>query len=275
MIELILIILGLVFGSFINALVWRIYKQETSKTKKTKSKYSISHGRSMCVHCGHELGARDLVPVLSWLSLRGKCRYCNKPISWQYPLVELATAGLFVSSYIFWPVEITANLETLVAFIVWLILLVGLVALAVYDMKHFILPNKIVFTLMWLMAGFIAFQVIYQLSLSPAIDAMLAAIVGGGFFYVLFQVSSGKWIGGGDVKLGFLLGLILADWKLALLTLFLASLIGTIYSLPLVASKKLGMKGQIPFARFLILAAIIAKIWGLKIIEAYTNLLIY
>ena len=93
--------LGLCAGSFVNALVWRLHEQKRSK--KADKKLSILNGRSMCVHCRHELTWYDLIPLFSWLLLRGKCRYCKKPISWQYPIVELATAAVFVLSYIFWP----------------------------------------------------------------------------------------------------------------------------------------------------------------------------
>src|SRR4051812_13278636 len=100
MIIAVLIVFGLCLGSFVNALVWRVHEQEAAK--KPNKKLSVLNGRSMCPHCEHELAAKDLIPVLSWLSLGGKCRYCHKPISKQYPLVELLTALLVVGSYIWW-----------------------------------------------------------------------------------------------------------------------------------------------------------------------------
>jgi prepilin signal peptidase PulO-like enzyme (type II secretory pathway) len=115
--------LGLIFGSFVNALVWRLAKQEgldagepTPKKPKAKTSakksvattdYSITTGRSMCPQCHHTLAAKDLVPVLSWLSLRGKCRYCGQPISRQYPLVELLTGLLFMVFYLGWPFSLS------------------------------------------------------------------------------------------------------------------------------------------------------------------------
>ena len=134
MIIAILAVVGLILGSFVNALVWRMHEG-----------LSVAHGRSMCPHCKHTLAARDLVPVFSWLMLRGKCRYCKKPISPQYPLVELATSGLFVASYIWWPSVFTGSQEAI--FVLWLAILVGLVALAVYDIKWFLLPNKLIYPL--------------------------------------------------------------------------------------------------------------------------------
>jgi leader peptidase (prepilin peptidase) / N-methyltransferase len=110
-------ILGLCLGSFVNALVWRIYQQEQAghrekvrgRSKKNNKlsahssdlsrSLSILQGRSMCPSCKHELAAKDLVPILSWLQLKGRCRYCQKPISVQYPLVEVATAVMYGSLY--------------------------------------------------------------------------------------------------------------------------------------------------------------------------------
>src|SRR5476651_645529 len=136
MIIVVLVVFGLCLGSFVNALVWRLHEQD----KKQAKNLSILNGRSMCPNCKHELAAKDLVPVLSWLSLRGKCRYCGKPISVQYPLVEMVTSGLFVASYLWWP-EVLHGAQV-AAFGLWLALLVGLMALLVYDLRWFLLPNR-------------------------------------------------------------------------------------------------------------------------------------
>ncbi|MEK9196125.1 MAG: prepilin peptidase, partial [Patescibacteria group bacterium] len=139
----ILIVLGLCFGSFVNALVWRVYQQSLPKAKRPKKvDLSIQKGRSVCPNCHHVLGWQDLLPVISWLGLRGKCRYCSKPILWQYPLVEILTAVIFVISYLFWPFEFTGT--EVVIFGLWLAVVVNLVALAVYDVKWMLLPNRLV-----------------------------------------------------------------------------------------------------------------------------------
>src|ERR1700712_4728549 len=102
-----LVVLGLIFGSFVNAFVWRLHERESllqkkrKPTKKQLSELSILHGRSMCVHCHHELAAKDLVPLFSWLWLRGKCRYCHKPIQ-DSPLIEAVLPVLFIVSYLAW-----------------------------------------------------------------------------------------------------------------------------------------------------------------------------
>ena len=117
-------------------------------TKQQLAKLSILKGRSMCPHCKHELAAKDLVPVLSWLYLRGKCRYCGKPID-DTPLVEAATAALFAISYLGWPGPLDTGLQWLI-FAVWLIFVVMFVALAVYDLRWLLLPNRVVYPLILL-----------------------------------------------------------------------------------------------------------------------------
>src|SRR5436190_6666628 len=98
MIFAVLAVLGLILGSFVNALVWRIHQQELGKKN-----LPIVNGRSQCPHCHHVLAAKDLVPLFSWLYLRGKCRYCHQPISPMYPITELAMAAIFIILYAYWP----------------------------------------------------------------------------------------------------------------------------------------------------------------------------
>ncbi len=254
--------LGLIFGSFVNALIWRIYENTKSKSHK----YSMLSGRSVCVHCRHQLAVKDLVPLFSWLWLRGKCRYCAKPID-DNPLVELAVPVLFVVSYKFWPYEFAGI--GLVLFIFWLAFLVGLVALAVYDLKWFILPDKITKILGGLASLQAVILFVHAPRFSTAASIVTSALVGGGIFYVLFQISNGRWMGGGDVKLGALVGLILFDGWLVALTIFTASLIGTSYALPLMAKGKLKRTSKIPFGPLLIIGTIIARLFGLSIIHWY------
>ena len=267
-----LIITGLCLGSFVNALVWRLRQKELVSEgkgdKKLVKQLSKPNSRSMCPNCHHTLGATDLIPVISWLALGGKCRYCKKPISWQYPLVELATAGLFVFSYIYWPILITGT--GVVVFGLWLIVLTGLVALSVYDIKYMILPNSIIaFTLV--VAVFM--QVFWQASsvnvAHQALMIVIAALLGSGLFYAIFQLSGGNWIGGGDVKLAVLLGVLVADPAKMLLVIFLASLGGTLFALPMLLAGKSRKKLLIPFGPFLIFATYIAVLFGAEIISWY------
>jgi leader peptidase (prepilin peptidase) / N-methyltransferase len=259
---IIIIVIGLALGSFINAYVWRIRKQEKSKSKK----YSILTGRSMCTDCGHKLATKDLVPIFSWLSLKGKCRYCQKPISSQYPIVEALTAILFLLSYIYWPYAFHG--QGITYLVIWLILLVNLIALAVYDIKWMLLPNKIVYPLYFLVIiQLLATLMFFSGGLHYILNSLLGMLIGGGIFYVLFMVSDGKWIGGGDVKLGALLGLYLGSGINAILLIFFASVIGSVYSLTLMVLGKLDRKAVVPFGPFLILAAFILVLWSSSIVS--------
>lgn len=272
----VLVVLGLCLGSFVNALVFRLHTQSKGSTKdkvrgakKQQAELSIVNGRSICVHCGHELAWQDLVPVFSWLLLRGKCRYCKKPISAQYPAVELTTAALFVLSYILWP-----GGEYSVNFIIWLIMLTGFMALFVYDMRWMLLPNRIVYPLMALAAALALFNALTADNTSQALyNTLMSATIGGGLFYLLFQFSKGRWIGGGDVKLGFLLGLVLADPYKAFLALMAASTLGTLVVLPALLSKRLKSNSRIPFGPFLLVATVLAMLFGQGLIDWYKGLI--
>lgn len=264
-------LLGLAWGSFVNALVWRLHELETKKlTKKQKKDLSFVDGRSMCTHCHHELAWYDLLPVLSWVLLKGKCRYCKEPIGWQYPAVELLTALLFALSYIAWPYGFSAAGWSL--FVVWLVLVVLFVALSVYDLKWMELPNKVVYPLIALAVV----QVLLKgLVIHDVMGAISGALVGflfiGGLFYGLFQISNGKWIGGGDVKLAFMIGPLVGGGLEAVMVIFFASVLGTLVSLPLMAKKSLRISSRIPFGPFLLLATMIVYLYGERIINWYTG----
>lgn len=290
MVILIMVILGLAWGSFVNALTWRLHElaelrlksvkrvkgKQPSKSPKSTSEaqdLSISTGRSMCPDCRHTLAAKDLIPVISWLMLRGKCRYCKKPISWQYPLVEVITALAFVFSYIFWPIAL-AGVTSYIVFVLWLVMLVILMALAVYDLRWRLLPNKLVLPLgLIAIAQAVIVIITADSSLSSFLNYIAGAVIGGGLFYLILVLSKGKWIGGGDVKLGLVLGLIVASPGNAALLLFLASLMGSLVALPLLFTKRLHRRSIIPFGPFLILATLVVVLFSTPIIDWYVGLI--
>ena len=283
--------LGIIFGSFVNALVWRLHEQAGFGGQRAKGKgqrkhskqalsstlgpqdLSITRGRSMCPDCHHTLAAKDLIPVLSWFWLRGKCRYCHKPISWQYPAVELLTGLLFAGSYAAWPYSF--HEAWLFTFIVWLACLVFFVALAVYDLRWFLLPDRLVRPLNVLVAVQTVVVALWLHSVTALWQPVLAAAIIFGLFWVLYQASKGAWIGGGDVKLAPALGLLAATPFKTLLTIFFASLLGTLVSIPLLAQGKKGLKLHIPFGPYLLLATAIAVLYGDRIIQWYQNLLLF
>jgi prepilin signal peptidase PulO-like enzyme (type II secretory pathway) len=274
-----LILLGLCFGSFVNALVWRLHQQELAN-KKTKSSilhspFSILSGRSMCPNCSHQLATKDLVPVLSWILLQRKCRYCKKPISWQYPSVELAALIVFVVSYLFWPGGLHTH-GSLILFVTWLATSVGLLALLVYDFKWMLLPSKIIYpTLAVATAG----RLVYLLSYEPnhwhgLFMWVLSVVVASGLFWLIFISSKGAWIGYGDVRLGLITGTVLADPLKSFLMIFVASLLGLVFMLPALASRKKRLASRLPFGPFLIIATMIVLLFGQSVIDWYRRLFI-
>ena len=256
-----MILLGLCFGSFVNAAVWRI-----------KHKKDLVRARSQCTHCRHTLAWYDLIPVVSWIILRGKCRNCKKPISVQYPLVEIAVALLFVASYLFWPFALIGLTEWVI-FGLWLVSCVILAILFIYDFKWLILPNSLTYPL--IVVGIISavLRLITAQDFSTvAFNVGFSVLALAGTYLLIFIWSRGKWIGFGDVKLCLALGLLLANWQLALMCLFLANLLGCVMVVPGMATHKLKRTSHIPFGPFLILGFIIAGLWGQQLIDWYLSI---
>ena len=282
---------GLLWGSFVNALVWRLHKQEelaeTAETKPGKSSkklqttnyklqteaYSILRGRSMCPHCKHTLAAKDLVPVLSWLQLHGRCRYCHEPISVQYPLVEVLTGLLFALFYLGWPFSLSGL--HLIWFLYGLVYIVFFVALAVYDAKWFLLPDRVVFPLTALAASQVVVTSVWLHSWAAMWQPLAGAAIISGLFWAIFQVSRGEWIGGGDVKLAVALGLIAGTPLRALLVIFVASLLGTLISLPgLFKGAKDGWTRHVPFGPYLLAGCFLVILYADRLIDWYERTLL-
>jgi prepilin signal peptidase PulO-like enzyme (type II secretory pathway) len=261
MILLVLVFFGLCFGSFVNAFVWRLHEKRNWVSE-----------RSECPSCHHMLAPQDLVPVFSWLFLRGKCRYCKKPIP-DTPLTELVTPALFVLSYAYWPLPLHG--VGLFQFVLWLAFLVGFVILAAYDIRWYILPDKVVFPLMGLAAVWVlgSWAITGLRGWREVVGSVVAAIIISGMFFVLHQASKGKWIGFGDVKLGIVLGLVAGGAVQACLVLFFASFIGMLISLPLVLAGRATRKTQLPFGPLLLAGTIISVLFGQGIINWYSGLL--
>lgn len=257
-----LFVLGLCLGSFVNALTWRLY---TGK--------DWVRARSQCPDCSHRLSATDLVPVFGWLLLRGRCRYCKKPISKQYPLMELLGGGWFASSYYFWP----ANLDSVgndALFVGWLLASVGLLALLVYDHKWMILPSKIIYSSLLLAVIARIIYLFYSSNLEHDLLAwLLSLLVASGIFYLLHEISKGQWIGFGDVRLGLLTGTLLATPEKSLLMIFIASILGSIFAIPVVLAKKKVLSVRFAYGPFLIVATWFVMLFGQQVIDWYLNTL--
>lgn len=249
---------GLAIGSFLNCAIWRL-----------KAKEGI-WGRSHCPLCGGLIGWRDNVPVFSFFWLRRKCRHCSGRIAWQYPAVEIVTGLLFVWAAYFHIKDI-GFLETdlflplTYLFRDWTFIAV-MVFLFVYDLRWYLIPDIISLPA-------IVFFFSFNIFLSHDwLNWLISGIIGGGFFLVQFLISKGKWIGGGDIRLGVLLGVFLG-WPNIVLALLLAYFSGTLVLTPFVLAKKKEWDSQIPFGVFLSTGAIICLFFGNNIINWYLNLL--
>lgn len=249
MISLIVFVFGLMAGSFLNAVIHRLHSGQP-----------IVSDRSRCVYCGHQLNALDLVPLLSFIVLGGKCRYCRKKISWQYPVVELATASAFVLAAINYGLQITDH-----RFWIDLIFICTFIVIAVYDFKHYLILDKVVFPMLVLSLA----VNIYSGSLMTGI---LGAISLSGFFLLQYGISKGRWIGLGDVKLGLLLGSVLG-FNLGILNLVLSYFSGAIVGTILIIFGKKRLKSHMPFGTFLAFSAIITMLYGRIILDWYLKLI--
>ncbi|MBU3942406.1 prepilin peptidase [Patescibacteria group bacterium] len=239
-------ILGLFIGSFLNCFVYRLHEKEPFVT-----------GRSFCPKCRHNLSWLDLVPVFSFLFLKGKCRYCQKKISIQYPLAELLTALIFFLVFTYYSINLF-----------WLVITSFLIIIFIYDLKYFLIPDSVLFIAIFL--------TLFYLIISPVLIAgyLWAALGASGFFLAIYLISRGKWIGFGDVKLAILMGL-LVGFPNILIALFSAFLLGAIVGLGLISLKKKTLKSEVPFGPFLIIGIYIALFFGDKIINWYMNMLTF
>jgi len=229
----------------------------------------------MCPSCRHSLAWYDLVPVASWLWLRGKCRYCHKPISLQYPLVELISALIFIGSYIYWPETIHLGGQWLLL-ATWLVCSVGLLALAIYDLRWMLLPSRVIYpTLAAAAAGRLAYTVFFDgRPWHSLLLWALSVLVASGIFFALFTISNGKWIGYGDVRLGLVTGTLLADPTKSLAMIFFASVLGTAVIFPALLSGQKKLASKLPYGPFLIAAAAFVLLFGQPIIDWYKNLIV-
>lgn len=231
-----LILFGLILGSFFNAWALRTVKNE-----------SIIKGRSKCSACNHQLSWCDLVPVISFVFLKGRCQYCHQSISWQYPAVELVTAILFLGLYVKFGLSFNFFFTALTTSFLLLIFLT--------DARAYVIPDKF----SW--SGIIIILMMQIWRHADLGNLSLAALIGGGFFLLQYVISRGRWIGAGDIGLGVLMGIILG-FPLILIALALAYIGGTILVLLLIVLGKKPVNSQIPFGAYLAVATFITLIWG-------------
>lgn len=280
-------LLGMVVGSFAGATVWRLRAKQLvadklegevvdgAELRRLKPLAEAPFGRndrSRCLHCGHELSWRDLVPLVSWLSAKGRCRYCKTSIGRFEPTIELGSALLFIVFALHWT-QIYTPPEAWMVLIGWIVALTCLVVLFAYDQKWFLLPDAV----MWPFIGISGVIALFNITtstrpLEASVATLGAVIILAGLYFALWFVSKGQWVGFGDVKLGLGLALLLGSWQLALIALFMANLIGTLLVLPGLVTGKLDRKTHIPFGPLLILGFFVALFFGLELMNAFYGL---
>lgn len=279
---------GLFIGSFLNLVTDRLINGGP-----------IFIGRSKCDFCGKWLGAKGLVPLLSFIFQKGKSFCCKKRLSFYYPVSEILTGLVLVASAYFTKVFTSQSTNTLVGFIYVSFVLCLFIIMFLSDSKYYLIPDKIVyigifvcffFTLgvfiidtvsiyralkadplgeYLIKAGFFSHQFMYMLK--PFVAGILSSIGISLFFLILIAITKGKGMGVGDVKLGFLIGLF-NGFPQNILAIFLGFLIGSIFSVVLIILKKKTLKDIIPFGPFLIMGSFISFAWGNIILNWYLNL---
>jgi len=294
-----LFIFGSFVGSFLNVVADRTSKQVTAK-KKDKKEFNPFKGRSKCDNCGEKLKVKDLVPVFSFISIKGKCRYCQAKLSLLYPISEILTGLTFLGLAFYLNLF---EVGTLIAWLSYLYLVITISFMLIIffaDIKYQIIPNKVVFPaiafvliVMTLSMGALALSSYKQLAADPfgryllqvgywesQMLAMLknfgftlgSALLLGGFFWLLIIITRGKGMGGGDVKLAFLIGIV-NGFPMNIVAIILGFVIGAVYSSILMILGRKSMKDVIPFGPFLIIGSMIAFAFGQQIFNWYVALL--
>jgi leader peptidase (prepilin peptidase) / N-methyltransferase len=251
-------ILGTIIGSFLNVVILRLPNNENLK------------GRSHCINCGKTLGPLDMVPMLSFLWLRGKCRYCGQKISPRYFIIELIVGLLFMFCWFYIkPVDTF----TYLLFIKYCLILAVLVVVFVVDLEHYLILDEVIFPaallviLLNLTLNIVSHQRISGLD-GYLLSGLLASVCSALPFFLLWFFSNGAWMGFGDVKLSVFLGLSLG-WPVIVVGLFVAILLGGIAAIFLLTIGSKTLKSKVPFGTFLSLGAFLALFYGEKLLHWY------
>jgi len=264
-------LLGLLIGSFLNVLIYRlpIMMQREWRAQAleylecppepVRERFNLLLPSSRCPHCDHQIRSWENIPLVSWLALRGKCSSCRAPISSRYPLVELA-CGL-LSGYVAWHFGFTWQAGAM------LVLTWGLVAMSMIDIDHQLLPDSLVLPLLWL--GLILNSFGLFVSLESALWGAVAGYLSLWSGYWLFKLVTGKeGMGYGDFKLLAMLGA-WGGWQVLPLTILLSSVVGAVLGTILLRVQRAESSTPIPFGPYLAIAGWIALLWGDWITESY------
>lgn len=246
-------VLGTAFGSFLNVVVHRFGEKKSMR------------GRSACVSCKVTILGRDLVPIVSYILIGGKCRSCRKPISLRYPIIELVLGVLFLFvTYFHYHTGDPQGPSFIVRdwYIIWVLSFIFL-----FDIWYMSVDDRIVIPAVmtvYIVSGMLGWQTWSNMALGGA--------VAGGFFLAQYLISKGRWIGSGDILVGLCMGVILG-WPMTLIALFVSYVAGALVSLFLLATKKKTRKDRLPFAAYLALGTFVVMFWGTELLSWYTGLM--
>ncbi len=242
---------GAVIGSFLNVCIYRLPRGQ-----------SIVYPSSKCPECGHGISAKDNIPLLSYLLLKGRCRNCGVKISARYPLVEFLNALLYV--LVFWRYGFSVSSA------VFMLYMSSLIVITFIDLDFQIIPDVITIpgALISLVLGALVLKDPFlRFSMLGWKASLIGAALGFGLFYGIAVLSRGG-MGGGDIKMMAMVGA-LTGWKGVLLTTFLGSLLGSVIGIYLMVSKGKGRKTKIPFGPFLSAGSAITVLFGQEILRLY------
>ncbi len=249
-------LIGTAIGSFLNVLIDRLPHDE-----------SVIKGRSYCDSCKKQLAWYDLIPILSFVLLRGRCRYCHSPIGWYYPLVEFTTGLLFLFTFLHLPIQNfqfsifsprgeAGNFQFIATLFYYFFIVSSLIVIFFTDIKYGIIPDKIVYPGIFLSLMYLILHTSYFI---PHVLSALGAFL---LFFLLHAVTRGRGMGFGDVKLAGFLGLFLGFPKVVV-ALYVAFLTGAVVALILVLLRKKKFKGStVPFGPFLVIGTLISLFYG-------------
>jgi len=252
---ILLFFLGLILGSFLNSWIWRT--RENIKVLTT--------GRSVCFYCHRQLRWYENIPVISFIFLKRKCPACGNLIPWRYPLVEIGTACLL--TLVGW-----YHVNFLPAFDIWwwlrdVFFITILIVIFVYDWLY----QEVLASLVWL-ATVIGFLMNYYYHGFSVNNMVMGAFVAGGFFGLQYLISRGRWIGGGDVRLGFMIGVWLG-WPNILVAIMTAYILGALIAIYLLATKKAKADTKLAFGTFLAIGTFFAIYHGEQMMNWYMKLI--
>jgi leader peptidase (prepilin peptidase)/N-methyltransferase len=267
-------LLGLMVGSFLNVVIYRLpkimereWREQCAEFSGQKSKplppYNLRMPRSACPHCGHQISALENIPIISYLLLRGQCKQCHAPISLRYPLVE-ASSGL-LCAFAAWHFGFSATTLGALLFI-W-----SMLALTFIDFDTQLLPDSITLPLLWLGLLFNLYGTYTSLNL--AVAGAMVGYLSLWSVYWLFKLITGKeGMGFGDFKLLAAIGAWLG-WQLLPLVIILSSVVGAVVGITLIAVARHGRNIPIPFGPYLAGGGLIALFWGPQLTHSYLQLL--